>query len=818
MSDEEYKSRHLTVVSRPRQMRVAYLVDPASTSLDMLDALFAACANTWGGRLFPIVPVIDGTISPGYWSLLRTVDPDSIYSYATLPQTLVDRLLSEINPLVMEGHPPHLMQGEHPCHAPSHHNRLIRVNRILSFATEVRWFRKPTLVTYSSRTGETPNKLIARNFGLLRNDILSEPIPENISQVSFDVADDLAAFLERLTDQRERFVFPFAASAARAVVDSGIGRHETTYTVYIGDDLESWISNWNHIFTLGAGSRADWKMFCLPPAELGNAKTVEALTKFFRRYAYRNGNHPPYINWTSANLTEDELKALAAPFQSKKLDAYFGYSRREPWSFPELPVRERYSFEFRGSSLGSPELFGVSAHQIPASGGLVNLPGLPFVTALDEPWIQDVRIQYVAEHPYYSNEDLQYQLPRRSGIARCFCALPGRVDADGGLSFMKRRQDPLYLKIPEDRELILVAIGCGRRGGYDENLHYREISPVYQDHGPSDKARYCRGVLNLFEGLQSAHDTFENRFWRETLFQLAGIGCREPGEPPSIVLQKITKHPERWTIDPTIPQDEEARRIETEIVKLTQHVRVRENETTFQRLEQHLLRERAEFLAQHQEIAGRRGLDPQAELKEAQGDLRRAMQGFVDAKIMRQGTVARCRHCGSRIWREISDLEREFNCTGCGAIVRTPVEPTWYYRLNTLVRSAINQHGTVALIHGLSEARERARHSFIYSPGLEFYENFEDTKPVAEIDAICLVDGSLWIGEVKTNAAEFKPKEMEKLLREAQKMNADKAFVYASEGNQEVLGRRCEEVSKASGIPVLHLQPGSWALTPSFHI
>jgi hypothetical protein len=718
----------------------------------------------------------------------------------------------------MERHAPDLTKGEHPHYAPSHHDRLIGVNRVLSFATEMRWFRKPTLVTYGSRAGEAPNRLIARNFGILRNDVLSGPIPENIPQVSFGVADDLAAFLERFADRREQFVFPFSASAARAVVDSGIGLHETTYTVYIGDDLESWISNWNHIFTLGAGSRADWKMFCLPPAELGNEKTIEALTKFLKKYAFRNGNHPPYINWTSANFTEDELKALAAPFQGKKLDAFFRYSRREPWSFPELPVRERYSFEFRGGGLGSPELLGVSAHQIPASGGLVNLPGLPFVTAPDEQWIQDVRIQYVAEHSYYGNEDLQYQLPRRSGITRCFCALPGRVDADGGLSFLKRRQDPLYLMIPEDRELILVAIGCGRRDGYDENLHHREIAPVYQDHGPSDKARYCRGVLNLFEGLQSAHRTFESRFWRESLLQLAGLGGREPGESPSMVLQKITKHPERWTIDPTIPQDDEVRRIEKEIVKLTQHVRAREDETTFQYLEQHLLRERAEFLAQHQEIASRRSADPQAELKEAQGDLRRTMQEFVNAKILRQGTVARCRHCGSRIWREISELEREFNCTGCGAIVRTPVESTWYYRLNTLVRSAITEHGTVALIHALSEAREQARHSFIYSPGLEFYESFEDTKPFTEIDAICLVDGSLWVGEVKTNASEFKPREMEKLLREARKMKADKAFVYALEGNQEALGRRCEEVSKAGAIPVVHLQSGSWALTPSFHI
>jgi hypothetical protein len=69
----------------------------------------------------------------------------------------------------------------------------------------------------------------------------------------------------------------------------------------------------------------------------------------------------------------------------------------------------------------------------------------------------------------------------------------------------------------------------------------------------------------------------------------------------------------------------------------------------------------------------------------------------------------------------------------------------------------------VALISALARAREQARNSFIYSPGLELYQNYEDQNPAAEIDAICLVDGKIWVGEVKTNAAEFKPKEIEKL-------------------------------------------------------
>jgi hypothetical protein len=761
--------------------------------------------------------VIDGTISPGYWSLLRTVDPDSIYSYTALPQAIVDRLLAETNPLAMERHAAHLTQGDHPHYAPSHYHNFVGINRLLGLATEMRWLQKPALVTFGSKKGH-PNELIARNFGILRNDVLSEPIPDSISQFTFDDTEDFPSLLDKLAEQGDRFIYPFAASAARAVVDSGMDAHETTYTIYVGDDLEAWISFWNHIFTLGPGSRANWKMFCLPAAELRDNKTIEALVKFFRRYAHRNGNHPPYIHWTSATLTEEELKAISAPFQGKKLDAYFRHSQRAPWFFPESPKREHYTFSFPSGGLGSRDLLEVNAHQIPGSGGLVNVPGVPFETGPDEQWMQDVRIQYIAEYPYYSNEDLQYQLPRRGGIAPAFCALPGRVDADGGLSFLMRRRDPFFLKIPEDRELILLAIGCGRRGGYDENLQRHEITPVYRDHGPSDKARYCRGVLNLFGGLQSAHHTFQTRFWKETFFRLAGLGGREANTSTSMVQQTIAKHPERWTIDSTLSQDEEVKRIEKEIIKLAQHVRVRENDTTFRYLEQRLAEERAEFAEQHKEMNSQRNADSEAELEERRRDLRSSLQGFVDAKILRQGAVARCRHCGSRIWQELSSLEQEFNCSGCGALVHTPVETTWYYRLNTLVRSAITEHGTVALIGALSEAREQARDSFLYSPGLVFYEQYEDAEAVAEIDAICLIDGSLWVGEVKTNTSEFKPREMQKLLREAGKMRADKAFVYALEGNQDALHRHCEQVSQASAIPVIHLRPSSWGLTPSFHI
>jgi hypothetical protein len=154
------------------------------------------------------------------------------------------------------------------------------------------------------------------------------------------------------------------------------------------------------------------------------------------------------------------------------------------------------------------------------------------------------------------------------------------------------------------------------------------------------------------------------------------------------VYQSIAKYPERWALDQTHPKDEEIRRIEREITKLAQYVRIRENEVTFQFLERKLREERDEFRREHPTSEGET-VDVGAESAQARGDLRRSLQGFVDAKILRQGTNSRCRHCGSKVWQEISSLKQEFTCPGCGAPVHSAVESTWCYRLNTLLRSGI---------------------------------------------------------------------------------------------------------------------------------
>jgi hypothetical protein len=253
-------------------------------------------------------------------------------------------------------------------------------------------------------------------------------------------------------------------------------------------------------------------------------------------------------------------------------------------------------------------------------------------------------------------------------------------------------------------------------------------------------------------------------------------------------------------------------------VKLARSVRSREFEITYRFLVEDFRKERAESVVQNPHLAPKNDDEAEHAAEEAEGRLKYMLQELVDSKIFQQGIVARCRQCGSRIWRELGSIKQQFECPGCGASVRSPVEPTWYYRLNSLVSKAVSEHGTVALINALAEAREKARSSFIFSPGFAFYAHYDDRDPVSEVDAICLVDGKLWIGEVKSNAREFSSDVMAKLVADAKKLDADKAFVFAQEGNQDALGRRCKALSASGDVEIIHLHPGGFASQPTYHV
>jgi hypothetical protein len=817
MAEENVERQFLNVALRPRQFRVAFLINPSGTSLALIDAIFGFATGVWGGRLFPIIPVINGDISPAYWNLLLTYDPDSIYTYTALPQALIDRIESEIDPLRIERHPEYLLQGDHPHFSPHHLDHFVPVESLIPLEIRPHWFRKPVLATYEDRGGSQADPLIARNFGVLQKDLRSRPIPEGVAQVSFTRENTFTSFLELVTAaQPNTVVFPFHLAAARCTLNVGREGHETGYAIFVGESVEDWIAHWNHIFTVNPEGRTGWKALCLPVAQLSDPSFQPALLAFLRKCTHRNGQHPPYVTWSSRVLSEQELRDLSAPYRVKTLDAVFRFVQRAEWDFPMLQPNDAISYGLPNIASGDPDQIQTSIQQIPREGGLLNPPPLPFRFHGDGRWMQDIRIQYLSKYPFYGNEEVTYKLPRRNGVARAFSQFPGRIVLHGGLAFEMRRQMPLGIRIPDDRDLLLVAIGCGTRSGHTADLEWRQLPPAYQDHAPSDKAKYCRGVIDLFEGLQTASQYFNSRFWRRMFNELAGA---EMEHLRKVAANKIKKHPERWTLDSAVADEASIERIANHVVRLLQHVKSQDGEITLKYMEEQFALERKEFYERNPEFKSTEEMSEEEQAQTIRLDLKRNLQWFVDRGILQQGVVSRCPHCGSRLWRELTNIAQRHPCDGCGAEVHTPVDTQWIYRANSLVRGAIAHHGTVALLLALAKLREQARDSYIYSPGIQFYERYEDRDPAVEVDLVCVSDGKIVVGEVKTDAGEFNRPEIDKLVAAAKRLGADQACVFALDGSQEKLAKLCA-AAKAENCPVdlLHVWPSQRASEAALHV
>jgi len=115
---------------------------------------------------------------------------------------------------------------------------------------------------------------------------------------------------------------------------------------------------------------------------------------------------------------------------------------------------------------------------------------------------------------------------------------------------------------------------------------------------------------------------------------------------------------------------------------------------------------------------------------------------MTDAKIFQQGTIVRCSSCGSRNWHELSSLQQEFKCSGlrCTGALRSRSHVVLQVEHSDARRDSTPWDRCFGKVLW-PRAREKAKHSFIFSPGISFFERYADRSPKVEVDAVCLVDG-----------------------------------------------------------------------------
>jgi hypothetical protein len=253
-----------------------------------------------------------------------------------------------------------------------------------------------------------------------------------------------------------------------------------------------------------------------------------------------------------------------------------------------------------------------------------------------------------------------------------------------------------------------------------------------------------------------------------------------------------------------------------------------EMDVTWTWLEERFVLQRRRYLAAHPDyLQGvpeeRTAVQPTGrslEEGEAANDLRRSLQHYVEAGVFFQGIRYRCRSCGLAFWRSISGASVEVECEGCRSAVAARVESEWAYRLNTLVRNAVAYHGVIPVVWTLASLRWGSRTSFLYSPGVALFRNWDDDTADAELDIACVRDGALIAVEVKTSPREFDDDALTNLRDVATRVRAEAVVIAAfraSVPQMQGIARRFEALSPDRCFTIVPLAPPADVSDPVPH-
>lgn len=149
-----------------RPVRIAFLVDPSSDSIEMVDQIIGYNRGLWGGRYNPIILTDGQTIEDNWWKFLREIDPDIIKSLVPLGTELIEKFEQFLSPLQIEDY----KESELSSLGISVNTRISPISidmNSLNFANLDGWSGAPTVAAFNldEMDDEAGKNFILRNFG-----------------------------------------------------------------------------------------------------------------------------------------------------------------------------------------------------------------------------------------------------------------------------------------------------------------------------------------------------------------------------------------------------------------------------------------------------------------------------------------------------------------------------------------------------------------------------------------------------------------------------------------------------------------------------
>ena len=134
----------------------------------------------------------------------------------------------------------------------------------------------------------------------------------------------------------------------------------------------------------------------------------------------------------------------------------------------------------------------------------------------------------------------------------------------------------------------------------------------------------------------------------------------------------------------------------------------------------------------------------------------------------------------------IWDVQEKNICRWCWTQIQLGIESEWSYAFNSMLKWS-NIKWAFAVLHYLLRLREQYNwSSFIYGLWLEC---IEDNKTITDCDIVAMINGRVFLSEVKYNWSLFKEKDFENIKKIAERLKPN-VIIFAAYWN---LGKITED-------------------------
>ena len=754
--------RSIQVNEKTRPIKIAYIV-PSEDNIEahhILDAVFFESYTRWCGALTLIIPTLgDNFLNISYIDWLAHYDPDIICSYSELTEDVIKKISHACNPIA-------LFRYQKKDKVDGYRNYLVDWNRefslqplssistIIQLATHVAHDKKVVLAT-QMQVYEA-QKFFSDNFGMahkigghtrpvtgLYETLLFDPENKTSLHATFKTNSSIE-LLTKISDNHITTMYELSVAYAENHPKGYWSDYSDTFKLFIGNTSLDRINFWNSRLLTPIRFGA----IIVSPESLHDNDFKQCLGHFLNKNNFSGtGSSAPIVEIRSFTLDGAELMKIQSSVQ--QVTNNYVKLPEKPTSFmlPKLTSRGHYSASYN-SECHTFKLNETLNKNINATKPihLLNIPGR-YESLSDGQWVVDLKIERDNNLSRVVNSPDVWRVPVRPDITKIFTEQLSRINHSNlisiipiknGTSWLSSKIEMHYdLYIPTD-EIFFSAIIHGNWQSLMQNDLRLIFKPnPYQKWKISDKGQYLRGVISMLNHLDIAYECLTGKFWRDVLRRNQLVN-----KESHLISEKIPVN--IFTRNNLYSELERDKTIKEKLV----------NEYRFKNEKQAKNYLRANF-------------DDSLEFLVHQNVFSRIYQW-------------RCFFCGHSNVVSVDDLKNFNHCQICRKQHNLPISFEWKYKLNEFVWNALcKSNNGLSVLWTIGFLHEMFRSDFFYLPEVQLFNEGSAKAPTIEIDLICVIDGKLYVGEVKKTASQYltKQEDINKFIEVIERIRPDVALL-----------------------------------------